>query len=228
MKNIIVLSLLWIFISCGGGGSKGGGETTNNPPAVPGLIYPQSNMLCINNVVTFNWKASEDPEGDTVKYEIQVSDSNSFSSLLHSEILTGVSRTFSLEKGLIYYWRVKAVDAKDAASNFSSAYQFYTEGVAVTNYVPFLPSLVKPTLNQVVNTQSVTLEWDAVDVDTSDTLVYDVYFGENSNPSLVISDHPNKNYTLSVSSAKTYYWRVEVKDNSGAKSTGKVWLFKTD
>ncbi|PCI06247.1 MAG: hypothetical protein COB81_01220 [Flavobacteriaceae bacterium] len=227
MKYSILISVLWIFVSCGGG-SKGGEKPSNSAPSVPGLIYPESNMLCIDNVVTFNWKASEDPEGDAIKYEIQVSENSSFSSLLHAEKLTGVSRTFSLDKGAIYYWRVKAVDATDASSNFSPAYQFYTEGVGVTNYVPFLPNLVKPTLNQVINTQNVTLEWEAADVDVNDTLTYDVYFGENSYPSLVVESHPNKSYTQAVLPAKTYYWRVEVKDNAGAKSIGKTWLFKTD
>lgn len=217
------------FISCGGG-SKGGGEkpSSSNPPSVPGLIYPQSNMLCINNVVTFNWKASEDPEGDAIKYEIQVAESSSFSTVLHTETLTGVSRTFSLNKGQIYYWRVKAIDATNAASNFTNVYQFYTEGEGVTNYIPFLPSVVRPSLNEIVSTQTVTLEWLASDVDTNDTLVYDIYFGEVSNPPLVVSGHTTKSYSTTVNSSKTYYWRIEVKDNSGAKSIGKTWVFKTD
>ncbi|PCH77312.1 MAG: hypothetical protein COB98_03760 [Flavobacteriaceae bacterium] len=231
MKNIVLISVLWIFISCGGGskgGSKGGDKPSNTPPSVPGLIYPESNMLCIDNVITFKWKASEDFEGDALKYEIQVSDDSNFSSLLHAVELTGVSKTFSLDKGAIYYWRVRAIDATNASSNFSVSYQFYTEGIAAINYVPFLPILVKPMLNQVLITQNVTLEWEASDVDVDDTLTYDVYFGESSTPGLVVAAHPNKNYTQAVLSSKTYYWRIEVRDSAGAKSIGKTWLFKTD
>ncbi|MBL4746345.1 MAG: hypothetical protein JKY08_08240 [Flavobacteriaceae bacterium] len=231
MRNSIFISLLLICISCGGG-SKGGEKKSNKAPNIPGLIYPQSNMLCINNVVTFRWKASEDPEGDALKYELQVAENSNFSTLLHTEKLTGVSRTFSLDKGAIYYWRVRAIDATDASSNFSVAYQFYTEGIGVSNYVPFLPKLVKPTLNQVVNTQNVTqnviLEWEAADVDVNDTLTYDVYFGETLSPNIVVAGHPTKKYTQAVSAAKTYYWRVEVMDNAGGRSIGKTWLFKTD
>lgn len=227
MKNYILISLFLVFISCGGG-STSGGKTSNKAPSTPGLIYPESNMLCINNIVTFNWSASEDPEGDTIKYEIQVSESSSFTTILHTEVLAGLSRTYSLEKGKIYYWRVKAIDATDASSDFGNVYQFYTEGVGVVNYIPFLPSLISPTLNEIVNTQTVKLEWLASDVDVNDTLVYDIYFGENSTPSLLVADHTTKNYTTSVSDSKTYYWRIDVKDNAGAKAIGKTWVFKTD
>ncbi len=231
MKNyIIIIIIIGLFIglvSCGGG-SKVSEEPISTPPSVPGLIYPESNMLCINNVVTFNWKASVDPEGDAVKYEIQVSDNRSFSEILHTEVLSGVSKTYSLDRGLVYYWRVKAIDATNASSNFTNVYQFYTEGKGVVNYIPFLPSLVSPNLTDVISTQTVTLEWLASDVDVNDTLVYDIYFGSDPSPAIIEVNHPSKSYSVPVLPSKTYFWRIVVKDNAGGKSIGKTWLFKTD
>lgn len=239
MKKIIFLFVFIMFIAtsfiaCGGGGG-GGGETppppppVNNAPTIPTLLYPTNNLLCINNVLTFDWKASSDVDGDAISYQIQVAKDASFTQIEHALTVTTTSQNISLEKGLAYYWRVRAVDSKNLSSSFSTMNQFYTEGVGIVNYVPFIPTLVGPNVNALVQTSTVTLEWTASDVDTDDILTYDVYFGTENPPTEIVSSNQSESsLELSLDASQNYFWKVVVKDNNGAQAESSIWNFKTD
>ena len=172
---------------------------------------------------------STDTQVDAITYEIQVAKDNLFSQIAHTLTSSITSKSISLEKGIGYYWRVKATDSKSASSNYSSTFSFYTEGVGITNHLPFSPVLVSPTLNSVQTGTSVTLQWTANDVDTSDTLTYDVYFDTANSPTIVTSANQSAStLNKSVSPLTTYYWKVMVKDNQGGQTIGQVWSFTTD
>lgn len=231
LKKILFLaiigSLTW---SCGGGDDDDPTPppVENEAPTTPTQIYPANNELCINNSVTFQWNASTDPEGNPISYVVEVSKNNSFSPLTDTKTVSTTSTTISLEKGVAYYWRVKAVDSKNASSSFSSANSFYTEGVGVSNYVPFSPELVAPSLGSTVTTATASLQWTASDVD-NDALTYDVYLGKTNSPSVVASNQTAKSYTtVTLDRTTTYYWKIVVKDGKGGQTIGQVWNFKTD
>lgn len=234
MKRLLFsLALSFSLVSCGGGG---GGDTpppppppTNTAPSTPTLVYPTNNLLCINNAVQFQWNTSTDAQGDAITYQIQVAKDSQFSQIAHTLTGSTTSRSISLEKGVAYYWRVKATDSKNASSSYSSVFQFYTEGVGVTNYLPFSPELVSPTLNSVVQTTDTTLEWTASDVD-NDPLTFDVYFGTDNPPTAKVADSQSGlSYQVTGLTASTdYYWKVVVKDDKNGQTIGQVWSFKTD
>ena len=80
-----------------------------------------------------------------------------------------------------------------------------------------------------MQTPTATLEWNASDVDTSDALTFDVYFGTDNPPTEKIGNNQTmKTLDLDLVSSTNYYWKVVVKDNSGGESIGQVWNFKTD
>ena len=235
MKRILyTLALSTVLWSCGG---SGGSDTptpppptpVNNAPTVPTLVYPTNNLLCIDNVLDFDWNASTDPDGDSVTYQVQVAKDAGFSQLVHTVTESSTLRSLSLEKGIAYYWRVRATDSKSLSSSYSSTNQFYTEGEGVSNHLPFSPLLVAPTLNLVVTTSTVTLQWTADDVDTSDTLTYDVYFETGDTPTQQVATNQAAT-TLSVDlvSGQTYSWKVVVKDGQGGQTIGQIWNFITD
>jgi len=231
MKYLIfTLIISGILISCGGGGGDTPEPTpTNNAPETPTLTYPTNNLLCINNSVAFTWGASTDPDGDSVSYQIQVAKDNLFTQIAHTLTSSTASKTIALDKGVAYYWRVKATDSKNASSNYSSTFQFYTEGTGVTNHLPFSPTLVKPALNATIQTNTVVLEWAASDVDTNDSLTYDVFFGTVNPPTTKQGDNISaKTLTVNVNASINYYWKVVVKDNKGGQTIGQVWNFVTD
>jgi hypothetical protein len=232
-KTLYTLALTTVLWSCGGGG----GDTpnppptpVNNAPSVPSLVYPTNNLLCIDNVIDFDWNASTDPDGDAITYQVQIAKDAAFTQMAQSVTETATVRTLSLEKGIAYYWRVKATDSKNLSSNYSSVNQFYTEGEGISNHLPFAPTLTAPTLNSVVTGTTVTLEWTASDVDSSDTLSYDVYFGnDQENLAVLTQDQTATNVTSpTLTASTTYYWYVVVKDGQGGQTIGQVWNFTTD
>ena len=236
MKKIIytLVALSTVLWSCGGGG----GDTppppppppVNNAPATPTLVYPTDNLLCIDNVLDFDWNASTDPDGDAVTYQVQVATDALFTQLIHSVTTSTTLRTLSLEKGIAYYWRTKATDSKGASSSYSATNQFYTEGEGVSNYLPFTPVLVAPALNVVVSGAPTTtnLQWTANDVD-NDALTYDVYFGTDNPPTVIESADQNSDFvSVTLAASTSYYWKVVVKDGQGGQTIGQVWNFKTD
>jgi len=232
MKNLLftltICSILW---SCGGGGGEDPPPPpppTNKAPSTPSLVEPTNNLLCIDNTVSFQWNAATDPEGDAITYQIQVSKNNQFTDIVQTLNGSETTRSISLEKGIAYYWRVKATDNKNASSSYSSAFQFYTEGEGITNHLPFSPVLVNPLLNAVEQGTTTSLQWTASDVD-NDPLTFDIFF-DTVNPPIAKEGDSQSATTLNVAlnPSTNYYWKVVVKDDKGGQTIGQIWNFQTD
>jgi len=232
MKKIKYILLFSAIIWACGGDNEGDDIPIPNPenkaPSVPLLLFPTNNLLCTDNVLNFNWNPSTDPDGDALTYQIQVSKDNYFGSIAYTFIISTTEKSITLEKGVPYYWRVKAIDAKNLASSFSSIYSFYTEGKGDINYLPFSPLLVAPELNSVQTETTILLKWTGNDVD-NDPLVFDVFFGKANPPNVKISENQNTNtLSVAVELSTNYYWKVIVKDDKGGETIGQIWNFKTE
>ncbi len=234
MKKIglFIVSLV-VFSSCssGGGGSDdpSPNPVQNTSPTTPSLNYPGNNIVCINNTVNFQWNAAVDAQNDAITYQLQIATDNVFTQNLNTTTVTTLNKEITLAKGKSYYWRIKAIDAKNASSNYSATYNFYTEGDGVINHVPFAPTLVMPTLNSVQSSGTINLSWTASDADTNDVLTYDVYFGTANSPTnKVASAITAKTFSVSTNAATNYYWKVVVNDGKGGTTVGQVWNFKTN
>lgn len=228
MKRVLYLLILEVIISSCGGGKSDPPPPENNAPSTPTLTAPLNNLLCTNNELDFLWNEATDFEGDDLTYQIQVAKDRQFSEIAHDLSTSSTSQSITLERGIAYYWRVKAVDSKNAESGYSSIFQLYTEGDGIINHLPFSPVLVAPVINSTQNA-STTLEWTASDADTSDTLTFDVYFDTVNPPITKVGDNQSAT-TLEqpVVASTDYYWRVVVKDDKNGKTIGQVWTFKTD
>ena len=76
----LITASLFLF-SCGGGGSgddQPDPTPINNAPNKSVISAPVNNLLCINNVVQFQWEAATDPDGDAVNYQLQLATNNQF------------------------------------------------------------------------------------------------------------------------------------------------------
>lgn len=223
MKKYIFLAVITVLlISCSEE------DSINSAPSVPTLIFPTNNKLCINNAITFQWEKSVDPENDLFVYKIEISKTKDFSTIVKTIEGAATSQSFVLDKGTAYYWRVKTRDIREMSSEYSSVYGFYTSGVGVANYLPFSPDLVSPQLNSVLTTTKATLQWTASDVDTSDKLTYDVYFGTVNPPvDKVGSNIATLSLDVDILTTKEYFWKVVVKDDKGGETIGSIWTFRT-
>lgn len=233
MKNLIYLSIISIlFISCGGGGGEDDPVTpgaVNVAPTVPTLTSPADNKLCVDNTVSFKWDKATDANNDAISYQIQISKDNTFAQIDKNFEGADNSTSLVLDKNTAYYWRIKAFDNKGLASAYSTVYKFYTAGNAVVNHLPFAPSLLHPLLNTTISTTTASLKWEATDVDATDILTYDVYFGTTNPPTKKIAENITpKVFDVTLEPAKEYFWRVIVKDNKGGETVGQVWKFKSN
>jgi hypothetical protein len=228
MKNFIYLSIIgFLILSCSGGGDDP--APTNTAPTIPTLVAPANNKLCVDNLLSFQWNASTDANKDAITYQIQVAKDKGFSQIVKTVEGTTNAQSIPLEKGVAYYWRVKATDTAKLSSEYSEVFSFYTSAEAVINHLPFSPDLVQPALNAALNAGTATLKWTAVDVDATDKLVYDVYFGTVNPPTSKIIENLATNVLyVAVAASKEYYWKVVVKDNKGGETTGQIWKFKTN
>jgi hypothetical protein len=234
MKKRIYLYLVFALLlgySCGkDGGNEPDPEPENMLPTVPTKIFPLNNTLCIDNAINFQWNAAEDPEGDVLRYRVEISENANFSNILESKsVSNNTSTIITLEKGLSFFWRVKAIDSKNGESDFSDTSQFLTEGDGESNHLPFVPELVLPALNATISGTATTLSWTASDID-EDTLTFDVYLDTNTNPTTKVSENQtNTTYEASgLIPATTYYFRIVVKDDKGGATIGQVWSFSTN
>tara|TARA_R110002033_G_C3897451_1_gene240038 strand:+ start:22351 stop:23055 length:705 start_codon:yes stop_codon:yes gene_type:complete len=233
MKKLYYILLgLGLLVSCSSGDGGGNDESTdsaeNTAPSKPTQVYPLNNTLCIDNPVVFEWGASTDKENNSISYKIEISENSSFSPLSFNETSLTTSKSIELTKGKAYYWRVKAIDSKNAESEYSPTSQFLVEGEGQTNHLPFAPELVAPSNDSEIDGLSTTLSWTASDVD-NDALTYDVYLDTNSDPTTKVSENQSANTysAINLSAASTYYFKVVVNDGHGGKTVGQVWSFKT-
>ncbi|KDN53689.1 fibronectin type III domain-containing protein [Flavobacterium seoulense] len=220
--SLFILSLI-ILTSCSSVGDEG---DTQTPPTIPNLSYPTNNLVCIDNSVEFQWAASTDAQKDAISYQLDIATDQAFTKNLTTSKTALLKATVTLEKGKFYYWRVKAIDAKNNASDYTAVYTFFTENQVVVNRLPFAPEIKTPELSSIISGSTGTLSWTAVDAD-NDALLYDVYLGTSNPPTQkVASNLATASCEVSSLAAGTkYYWNVVVKDSKSGTTVGHVWSF---
>ncbi len=228
IDTIVLVFIATLMFSCSGGGDEAT-DSDQAPGKVTALTYPTNNLLCIDNTIEFQWGASTDPNGDVVFYVLEIATKNDFSDAETFTLREETTKSITLERGRAHFWRVLARDSKNFKSDYSEVYQFYTEGDAEENHLPFSPVLVSPANESSdVSGTSVDLRWNAADVD-EDALTYDVYFDTANPPVSKVGDNQTDNKkNVSLSAATTYYWKVIVKDGKGGESVGQIWNFETN
>lgn len=222
LKNILFLVIFSLLaMQC----SK---KEANQAPSVVTLIFPSENLLCIDNAVEFNWSDAIDPEENEIEYNITVATDRGLTNIIESRTVTSSQIVFNLEKATAYYWKVDALDIDNNLGSSSETYAFYTQGTVIENYAPFSPKVISPENSAVVDAGTVFLRWIAEDINTTDILTYELYFGENDNLVLLENDLNSQNYEVTAEAGKSYSWQVNVKDQNGAKSIGQVWTFSVN
>ena len=106
------------------------------------------------------------------------------------------------------------VDSANTVHESNESNNVYSMAVTVPNRPPTL-TVTTPN-NTVVSSvnPTVTLTWVGSDPD-GDTVSYNLYFGENPNPPVYMSDLAETQATVDLEPGRTYYWKVTVSDGKG-------------
>ncbi|MCL4253599.1 MAG: hypothetical protein KJ043_07465, partial [Anaerolineae bacterium] len=168
-------------------------------PFIPLLLTPD-NLAIVGNSVDFSWS----PVVNATEYQIQISTSNTFSSTLLNQTITGTSYNYIFTQSGTRYWRVRA--------RVSGTFQNWSEVRQLDVQLVNTPSLIAPSNQFKASDLNIAFSWSSVTGATG----YDIQIATDSAFTNVVHNHSlsatSYNYTLPQ--ARTYYWRVRAKINT--------------
>ncbi|MBN1560451.1 right-handed parallel beta-helix repeat-containing protein [candidate division KSB1 bacterium] len=104
-----------------------------------------------------------------------------------------------------------------------------SETIRVIGRHPDSPTTLYPLDDAMDTPTSLTLQWNCTDPDIGDSLTYDVYFGNTSNPPQITTGTAATSITIEALDYSTFYhWRVEARDSAGLITVGDSWSFITE
>jgi hypothetical protein len=157
LRSLIVLAALALAVPLtvlAASGPEPAADAARALPA-PRLATPDDNAN-VQSAPIFTWK----PVSRAAKYEFQLSADSGFRSVVTGGSVDTRNKAFTLDRSLAdgdYYWRVRAVNAKDDAGRWSAGRSFTKRWSA-------RPTLLSPTGETVVNypTDRFLLRWEPV------------------------------------------------------------------
>jgi len=190
------------------------------PPSKPMLNLPPNGSLTKDYTPRLDWLAST-PSPD--HYELQLSLDANFTSWLYNETIPGPTSEFTvpadLDPNTKYYWRVRAVNANNESSAWSTTWSFRTA------ILP--PVLLAPADTATLDNRRPTLDWEDVTGATGYKIVISK-FANLSNPVLSVPAVGSSFTPFSDLPAKTkLYWRVRATGPNGPSSWSTKWSFTT-
>jgi parallel beta-helix repeat protein len=195
-----------------------GEEEPNNAPSAPNLLEPANNEYENDSTPLFTWENSIDPEGDSIRYTLQIDNEASFSAPLYYENIGIIENQHELptENALhngVYYWRVGAEDMVNL-DNWAESFTLTIDTVA-----PQAPSPQEPLDGTLTNDNMPTLVWTAITTENSWPVTYELQVDNDpdfSSPEIDQSGLVDNTYTSVTELVDgNYFWRVSAVDGAG-------------
>lgn len=195
--------------------------------AYPYLRVP-TNLTVTNQEtqsISVSWTDNaKDEQGYVIEYS---TDNKNFTEAGRVGANTTSFTATGLQKEKTYYFRVKAYGADGLESVYSNVLTTETKGDPAPPKQCTNPS---PAEGESVGTASgaLTLTWENATKNYYGTVMYLVYFGTDANnlERITTTQAKTVTYTKELEAGKTYYWRVNARNDQGV-TEGVVWSFKT-
>jgi hypothetical protein len=222
----------WKIIAWDGYGESSAGpiwnfttiEESNNPPFIPSYPSPPDELIDVNITVDLSW-TGEDPDGDTVNYDVFFGTSSPPPKIISNQSATAYDPG-TLGYSTTYNWKIIPWDSHGASTE-GLTWQFTT--IDEPNNPPYIPNEPSPGNNATAVDIHDNLSWTGGDPDAGDTVGYDVYFGLTSAPLKVASNQTGSSYQPALLNGNTtYYWMIVAWDNHDDSTAGPLWNFTTD
>ncbi|MDH3976506.1 MAG: hypothetical protein OEV42_19760, partial [Deltaproteobacteria bacterium] len=193
-------------------------NSMNEAPLVPLLKTPLDGEKVLTAEPVLSLYSSSDPDGDSIKYTYQVSDSADFGYIIDiSPIMdTTWAVNIPLEENMYYYWRAIAIDEHELRSDWSEPGSFM---VNVQNDAPSAPVI----LNQMFGfTDNIVLEVANSTDPEGDILTYNIQIFSDRNLTSDVESidklPEGMKATLWTLKEKiqngVYYWRARAHDGN--------------
>jgi VCBS repeat-containing protein len=194
----------------------------NAPPNTPSNPTPVNAASDVSITIDLGWSGG-DPDGDSVLYDVYFGTSSSPSIMSHNQ--SGLSFDCgTLGFSTLYYWKIVSRDTHGVYA-VGPLWHFTTSNAP--NSPPNPPNSPVPANGTSTAAITSNLHWSGGDPD-GDTVVYDVYFGTSSSPSIISHNQSALSYDLTtLGYSTTYYWMIAVWDTHNATTIGPLWHFTT-
>jgi N-acetylneuraminic acid mutarotase len=205
-------------------------EEIDYAPGTPFNPYPPDSATNIDHTtldVTLRWTATDPNSGDVLTYALYFDTLNPPVTQIASGLNSPGYFLTGLSYGTTYYWKLYITDDKGVTTN-GPVWRFTT--LPHANTAPGVPIYLYPFNNAAW--QYPTLDFGSYGFDPegdSDTLFYDLYLGVTPQPPLTLfKNDTSSSWTFTgLNYATTYYWKVMVRDNHYACTSGPVYSFAT-
>ncbi len=205
-------------------------DAANGAPGVPRPLSPLDGGVLSATSASLITSVAFDPEGDTLRYEVEVYDDEALTHLVSAAEASqqgGEPRLVvdGLTHGLTYRWRARALDEGGAAGPWSEVASFSVQ-LGGSNAAPSAPVLVSPAGGELVVAAEAPLVLEnAADAD-GDRLSYTFELDTHEcfcSPALVVvrevaeaASGLTRIFATSLEHARTYHWRARAEDGRAA------------
>jgi WD40 repeat protein len=202
------------------------GTPINRPPSDPSLLFPANNAT-VSPTPTFKVK-SVDPNGDNVKYVIEVTSGNDARTFETGFYPSGQEATYTVPSNRQlsagqWSWRAKAIDSKGLQSGWSQSQTFT---VNVTNNPPSTPVLLSPVNQTVSPVPTFKLKSDDPD---NDQVMFIMEVKQGGILKSFQTGFYSSGVEVTYSDSKQplsdgqWQWRAKARDKRGAESGWSEW-----
>ena len=199
-------------------------------PGTTTLSLPANNAACLQGTsassttasVSFAWRSST----NAASYQLVIKNLNTQASDTYTTKDT--LYTASLAINAPYSWTITATNVSGKTN--SDSWKFYLSGAASSSFAPFAADLTSPMSGNTIASNGaasvqVTFQWTGSDPD-NDIASYSLYLDNTNATTQVISSQTANTATQTLTSGKTYYWKIVTTDKVGNTSVSVINSFR--